>query len=242
MKKFGLIGKSLTHSFSKKYFEDKFKKLNLFNHTYDLIELQNLNAVKKHIFENDYIGLNVTIPYKEEIMSHLDFISEEAKIIGAVNTIKVENGMLKGYNSDYYGFQNSLLNFIPHNKIKALIFGTGGASKAVAKALDDLNILYLKVSRIKKDKSITYSEVNSELISKHKLLINTTPLGTYPEIDQCIEIDYEGVSENHFCYDLIYNPKETKFLNNCFYKGAKIKNGIEMLELQAEKAWETWIR
>ena len=240
MSKFGLIGRSLKHSFSKNYFEKKFVELKLKNHTYDLIEKENLINIKSFLIENNYSGLNITIPYKKEIISQLDSFSDEAKLIGAVNTIKIEGSNLKGYNTDYYGFRDSLLNFIPHNKIKALVFGTGGASKAITKVLGDLNINFKIVSRNSIKNGFTYKDITSEVISNYKLLINTTPLGTFPNVNECINISFEFLSSTHYCYDLIYNPEETLLLKNAKERGAKTLNGLDMLKIQAEKSWEIW--
>ena len=239
MKKFGLIGKSLKHSFSKQYFEEKFRELNLNDFSYDLIEKENLEGINIFLIENNYSGVNVTIPYKEKIIPFLDEISDEAKQIGAINTIKNENEKLIGYNTDYFGFQESLLKFIPHNKIKALVFGTGGASKAIIQVLEDLFIHHKIVSR-QNGYDFNYQTLPSKVLADYKLLINTTPLGTFPNVEDCINIDFNQISDSHFLFDLIYNPEKTLFLQKGKTRGAKVKNGLEMLQLQAEKSWQIW--
>ena len=184
--------------------------------------------------------MNVTIPYKEKIISFLDEISPEAQKIGAVNTIKIEKERIIGYNSDYYGFKNSLSKFIPDANLKALILGDGGASKAVQQVLLDLNIEYKIVSRRKTDHSILYENINQLHYQDHQLIINTTPLGMYPDVECFPPIDYEYLTPEHYCFDLVYNPENTLFMQKCDVHRAKTKNGLEMLYLQAEKSWEIW--
>jgi len=186
--------------------------------------------------------MNVTIPYKEEVIPFLDKIDRKAKKIGAVNTIKItKSGKLKGYNTDFYGFRNSLKPLLKKEHKKALILGTGGASKAIAFALKKLGIQYTFVSRTKKsEKMLTYSELTENTIKEYLLIVNTTPLGTHPNTSDKPDIPYNFISDKHILYDLIYNPSETLFLKLGKEKGATIKNGLEMLELQAEKAWEIW--
>ena len=240
MPKLGLIGEKLSHSFSKKYFNEKFEHLNLPEFTYQLFELNNITKIKGLIEENeDLIGINVTIPYKSEVLPFLDQIDDQAAKIGAVNTIKITNKKLIGYNTDYFGFKASLKNFIANTDLKALIFGTGGASKAVAQVLKDLNIDFQFVST-SNQKYLNYFQLTEKVIADHKLLINTTPIGMAPNNDQSLIPKMDAIGENHYCYDLIYNPSETKFLKYCRENGAKTKNGLEMLHLQAEKAWEIW--
>tara|TARA_B100000242_G_scaffold293745_1_gene272879 strand:+ start:1795 stop:2517 length:723 start_codon:yes stop_codon:yes gene_type:complete len=232
---YGLIGKDINYSFSRNYFNSKFKKLQILENEYKNFDLKNISDFKKINLSNIY-GLNVTIPYKEKIIPLLDEVSDEASKIGAVNTIKIINGKLKGYNTDHIGFSKSLKNKKYNH---ALIFGYGGASKAIKFSLTKSNIEFKVVSRQKRDDSINYDNLEKEII-KSDLIINTTPLGTYPDIENKISIPYNLISNKHTCYDLIYNPVKTSFLNECEKKGAIIKNGLEMLELQAEASWDIW--
>jgi shikimate dehydrogenase len=240
--KFGLIGKDIDYSFSRDYFNTKFKREDL-QHTYENFDFKTINEFSELIKNKKNIqGLNVTIPYKEEIIPFLDKVNKKAKIIGAVNTIRVtKKGKLIGYNTDYYGFINSLKPYLHAHHKKALILGTGGASKAIAYSLQKLNIAYSYVSRKHaSDVQFTYETLDKHNISEHQIIINCTPLGTHPNLNECPDIPYEGISNNHLLFDLIYNPEETKFLSIGKEKGAQISNGLKMLELQAEKAWEIW--
>ncbi|TCK66725.1 shikimate dehydrogenase [Winogradskyella wandonensis] len=240
--KFGLIGKDIDYSFSRGYFAKKFHAENL-PHTYVNFDLQNISQFPSVITNSDNLkGLNVTIPYKEAVIPHLDKLNKRAKKIGAVNTIKIsKKGKLIGYNTDYHGFKNSLQPHLKKHHKKALIFGTGGASKAIAYVLSKLGIDYYFVSRSKKEGvTYTYSDLTDTIIQKHLVLINCSPVGTFPNINECPDIPYGGITHNHILYDLIYNPEETKFLNIGAYKNAKTINGLKMLELQAEKSWAIW--
>jgi len=243
MKLFGLIGHPLTHSFSKQYFENKFEKESIVDCSYNLYDIKNI-SLYKNVFENqNLIGLNVTIPYKESIIDLLDELDEVAKNIGAVNTIKFDPKTKKtiGYNTDYFGFKNSLKPFLENTHERALILGTGGASKAIAYVLKELNINYLFVSRNPKNENeIAYNDVNQYVIKHHQIIINTTPLGTYPNINDFPNIPYELLTANHLLYDLVYNPEETMFLKKGKEKGTITINGLQMLKLQAEKSWEIW--
>jgi len=245
-KLFGLLGRNISYSFSSGYFKEKFEDLQLKNHQYVNFDIQSIDEfqhlISKH--KNELSGMNVTIPYKQEVINCLDEIDNQALEIGAVNTIKfIAEGKLKGFNTDVYGFQKSLEPLLEEQHTKALILGTGGASKAVAFALNKLNIAFLFVSRHpKKPNEISYQEITETIIKEHTLLINCTPLGTFPETKLCPNIPYQFLSEKHFLYDLIYNPSVTTFLNNGKEKGTKIKNGLEMLQLQAEKSWQIWNR
>lgn len=241
--KFGLVGKNISYSFSKGYFLKKFEDLNIKDLSYQNFDIPAIEEFPFLIYqrEEEFRGFNVTIPYKQSIMRYLTEVDADAKKIGAVNTIKVNNeNELIGYNTDIYGFENSLKPLLKSHHKKALILGTGGASKAIAFVLDKLNIEYQFVSRTKTDKAISYADLSKELIENHQLIINCTPLGTHPNIENSPEIPYQFLTEKHFLYDLIYNPSETTFLKNGKEKGAIIKNGLEMLELQAEKSWEIW--
>ena len=238
MRKFGLIGESLAHSFSKEYFTKKFQRLNI-DASYQLYEMQNISEIRDLCRRENLAGVNITIPFKEKVMDYLDEISQEVKTIGAVNVVKVSGENLKGYNSDYEGFKGSLLRFIGDNRPQALVLGSGGASKAVIKVLDDLSIDWITVSR-RQNKGITYDQLNSDLISENKLIINCTPLGMGIHMDESPQIPYHALSSGHFCFDLIYNPERTLFLTKSESYGAKIQNGLEMLHIQAEKSWEIW--
>ncbi|MFY8181095.1 MAG: shikimate dehydrogenase family protein [Flavobacterium sp.] len=241
-KKFGLVGKNITYSFSKKYFTEKFSKELFDDCTYENFDIPTIEEFPNVLKENpDLKGLNVTIPYKEAIIPFLDTMSDKAFRIGAVNVIRfTKKGNLKGYNSDWYGFKKSLEPLLqPHHK-KALILGTGGASKAVAFALDKLGIFYTFVSREATENAIDYNRVNVTTFDNFQIIINCTPLGTSPNTKEFPPIPYEFFTEKHIAFDLIYNPEETQFLKKAKKKGATIKNGYEMLVFQAEKAWTIW--
>lgn len=239
---FGLVGKNIPYSFSKKYFTEKFNKLNLSNHEFHNFDIDNINQfpaiLKKH---PQLKGLSVTIPYKQQIIEFLDEISEEAKDIGAVNCIKIINNKLIGFNTDIYGFENSFKPLLKSNHKKAIILGTGGASKAIKYVLNKLSIPFVLVSRnpILNDE-ITYQSLTDDLIKEYQIIINCTPIGTFPSINECPKIPYENLNETNYLFDLIYNPSETLFLKKGKENGAAVKNGLEMLEIQAEKAWEIW--
>lgn len=241
MKLYGLIGFPLSHSFSKKYFTDKFENEDIKNSAYELFEIDKIEKLTTVLKDNkeDLIGLNVTIPYKQEVIPYLDEIDAAAAEIGAVNVIKIVDGKLKGYNSDYFGFKTSLEAFLGEVRPKALILGTGGASKAVAKALKDLGIDYQYVSRKASETSIDYNQVK-ETFKDYKLIINSTPLGMYPKVDHCPGLPYELMDDSYFLYDLVYNPEETLFMKKGRDQGAKAIHGMDMLVGQAEKAYEIW--
>ena len=241
--KFGLIGKNISYSFSKGYFLKKFDDLKLPNLSYRNFDIPAIEEFPFLIYhkEEEFRGFNVTIPYKQSIMRYLQDIDVDAQEIGAVNTIKVtDENELVGFNTDIYGFENSLKPLLKSHHKNALILGTGGASKAIAFVLDKLNIGYQFVSRTKSDKAISYADLSKELIENYQLIINCTPLGTHPSVENCPEIPYQYLTDKHFLYDLIYNPSETTFLKNGNERGTITKNGLEMLELQAEKSWEIW--
>ena len=241
MKQYGLIGYPLSHSFSKGYFAEKFAKENIVDCKYDVFPLEKIeDFVELCNDKKNLIGLNVTIPYKEKIIPFLDELDETAANIGAVNTIKFSNGKKIGYNSDAYGFEMSLKPLLKSHHTQALILGTGGASKAVEYVLKKLGIAFQYVSRTKNDKAISYEELNESIIQHSKLIINTTPIGMYPNIDTAPDIPYNVLTEKHLLYDLVYNPEETLFLKKGKEKGAQTKNGLEMLYLQAERSWEIW--
>jgi shikimate dehydrogenase len=259
MKHFGLIGFPLSHSFSKKYFTNKFLTENITDCTYELYPLENINDLQKLLHDKpDLCGLNITIPHKVNIIPQLDWIEHDAKIAGAVNCIHIrsespvlaafsgEIGVdghdfrLEGYNTDIYGFDKSispLLKIVPDN---ALVLGDGGAAKAVKHVLQKKGIRYKTVTRKPDGANILFSDLTPQIISDHKIIINTTPLGTYPNVDDCPPIPYEAITDGHLLFDLIYNPEQTLFLKKGAERGATTKNGYEMLVLQAEKAWEIW--
>jgi len=236
---YGLIGKNISYSFSREYFSNKFKteKISSKYLNFDLIDIHQIYKLTK---EFNLSGLNVTIPYKESIIQFLDETDSKAKQIGAVNTIKFFNNKMIGYNTDYIGFKKSLQNIsninIPKN---ALILGTGGASKAVKFALSELGIGFKTVSRVKNNADYTYQEIDKYIIDK-KLIINCSPVGTFPNIKDSPKIPYQYLTSENFLYDLVYNPDKTLFLKKGDEIGCFTKNGVEMLKIQAEKAWEIW--
>lgn len=251
---FGLIGERLDYSFSRAYFSEKFEKLKLNDHSYKNFEMNKdflLSRFRESVTydkktrttngKNEIIrGLNVTIPYKQEVLKIVDNLSEEAQIIGAINTITIEDNIWTGHNTDCYGFAKSLEPFLPIKK-NALILGTGGASKAVAYTLEALQIPYLFVSRNPVDEfSIDYNSINKEVLDMVSLIINTTPLGVSPDVHLKPDLPYELINESHIMYDLVYNPSLTLFMKLGQQQGAKVTNGYQMLVQQAEKAWELW--
>jgi shikimate dehydrogenase len=240
--KFGLVGRNISYSFSRGYFANKFKSENL-PHSYVNFDLKSIEELDDIIKNTPNLkGLNVTIPYKEEVIPMLDDLNKRAKKIGAVNTIRITRYQkLIGYNTDYYGFKNSLKPHLEEYHKRALILGTGGASKAIAYALKKLKIDYDYVSRSEKEGvKFLYSDLTDEIISSYSIIINCTPIGTFPNVNECPDIPYEAITDKHILYDLIYNPEQTKFLSCGDMKGAITINGIEMLRLQAEKAWKIW--
>ena len=241
LKKYGLIGYPLSHSFSKGYFTEKFKKEGIKNAAYETYPLEKISDFTTLLQNNpELVGLNVTIPYKEAIIPYLDELSEEAKKIGAVNTIKIINGKKIGYNSDVVGFEKSLIQHLKPTHNKALVLGTGGAAKAVWFVLKKLNIPYLKVSRTASENIIAYDTISIDLVKKYPLIINTTPLGMSPKLESKPDIPYQALTKNHFLYDLVYNPQTTLFLEMGQKMGATIQNGLPMLHGQAERSWELW--
>jgi shikimate dehydrogenase len=241
-RRFGLLGRNISYSFSKGYFTEKFKDEVFEGNSYENFDISEINYFTELVKNNpDLKGLNVTIPYKEQVIPFLDKLSKKAALIGAVNTIKfTKNGKLKGYNTDYYGFKKSLKPLLKEHHKKALILGTGGASKGVAFALDELDILYTFVSREAKENIIDYDLINATTFDNFQIIINCTPVGTSPNIEASPNLPYEFFTEKHVAYDLIYNPEETTFLKKAKANGATIKNGYDMLIFQAEKAWKIW--
>lgn len=237
---YGLIGYPLEHSFSPGYFNDKFRRENI-DAIYRAFPIHFTNEYKQLLLAHPHLsGLNVTIPYKQEIIALLDDIDKDAAIVKAVNCIRFVEGKSIGYNTDIIGFAKSLSPLLQPYMNKALVLGSGGSSKAVQFVLNQLCIEYLIVSREKKQGCITYKDLNTGLINEHLLIINTTPLGMYPNIEACPELPYEAITDKHLLYDLIYNPALTKFLQMGQQYGATIKNGQDMLELQAEASWAIW--
>ncbi len=245
MEKFGLVGYPLGHSFSKKFFTEKFQKLGLTNHKYDLFEMEYLKDFPAMWHNQELHGVNVTVPHKENVMGFLDLLDSSAQKVGAVNVVKREmGGKLKGYNTDYLSFKETVEKWLPTTQLSALVLGSGGSSKAVQAALDELRIDYLVVSRKRSEDGITYLDLkkDAQLIANNLLIVNTTPLGTFPEVDGKADIPYEQLTDKHFLYDLVYNPAETAFMAAGKALGAHVKNGLQMLQLQAEKSWEIWMR
>lgn len=247
MKTFGLIGHRLGYSFSRNFFTEKFAAENLQEHEYVNFELDSIDEFPG-IFERglDICGLNCTIPYKQQIMPFLNEIDPEAAQVGAVNTVKIlsVNGKryLKGFNTDIYGFENSLRPMLEEKHRKALILGTGGASKAIRHILNKLQIEFVSASIEEAlfEKEIRYSQIDAALLKEHLIIIQATPLGTFPNVEACADIPYQYLTADHVCFDLVYNPEETLFLKKAKLQGAKTKNGLEMLHLQAIRAWEIW--
>lgn len=243
---YGLIGYPLGHSFSAKYFNNKFAQEGIDN-SYCLFPLKSIEELIDLLNNKPSLqGLNVTIPYKEKVISYLQNISPEAKAIGAVNVINITSSntgrapILSGYNTDWKGFSLSLIPLLSEKIKSALVLGTGGASKAVIFALKKLGIQAKSVSRNKSENCLTYSELTQEVIKRHLLIVNTTPLGMSPDIASFPDIPYQYLTEQHICYDLVYNPQVTEFMKKSEANGAKVKNGLEMLHLQAELSWEIW--
>ncbi|OJJ20936.1 shikimate dehydrogenase [marine bacterium AO1-C] len=246
MRQFGLIGYPLSHSFSKKYFTEKFERENIAQASYELYPLSSIDAFPALLEDQPHlVGINVTIPYKQAVIPFLDGLDDSAQKVGAVNVIKIEQGKKIGFNSDYYGFKQSLLNsqFPISENIQALVLGSGGASKAIMAALKDLSIGYKVVSRNPKgENQVAYQSITTEFIADYRLIVNTTPLGMYPHAEACPDLPYEAMNESYLLFDLVYNPAETLFMKKGADQGAQTINGLEMLHLQAEKAWEIWNR
>jgi len=238
MRHYGLIGYPLTHSFSQRYFTDKFKKLGIHDVHYSLFPLQSLEHLCDLVAVQSVNGFNVTIPYKQAVLPYLDALSPEAQEIGAVNCVKVDGSRWTGYNTDAYGFQTSLGRLLDGKNIgRALVLGSGGSSKAVQYVLQKMDIPFAVVSRTG---TMTYEKLTPSQTQESGLIVNTTPVGMFPAVDECPDIPYEAVTQTHVVFDLVYNPEETLFLKRCRLLGATVKNGLEMLGLQADKSWEIW--
>ncbi len=245
-KTYGLIGKTLNHSYSSKHFADKFKTENINNCKYLHFELEDLKEFPNILNEHpDLVGLNVTIPYKKSIIKYLDEIDRSSRFIGAVNTIKVSQKKnkiyLSGYNTDAFGFEETFLSHLKKHHERALVLGTGGASRAVVYVLRKNGIAYKEVTRNPyKSNQIHYSDITKELIQRYNIIINTTPVGMYPKIEELVDIPYPFLDQNNLLYDLVYNPEETMFLKEGKARGAITVNGMEMFKLQAERSWKIW--
>jgi shikimate dehydrogenase len=236
-KKLGLIGRNISYSFSKQFFENKFQKLMLKDFTYSIFDLNEIHEVETLLSTPDLLGFNVTIPYKEKIIDYLDELSDEAKKIGAVNCVLIQDGKKTGYNTDAFGFEKTLLlHKKPHQK-SAIILGNGGAAKAVQYVLDKHEIPSITISR---STEINFDNLDQATVENYQIIIQCTPVGTFPNVEECLKFPFEGLSKNHLVIDLIYNPNYTQFIINASEKGAKTVNGYYMLEQQAEKAWEIW--
>ncbi len=244
MKKYGLIGFPLTHSFSEKYFTEKFKNEGLKDVEYQLLSLADINEFPKILKDEAFRGINVTIPHKIAVMSFLNELDADAKGVGAVNCIKIQgtgnNKKLIGYNTDSFGFENSISPLLENHHQQALILGNGGAAKAVQYVFKNLGIRYKLVSRTAQENMFTYQDLTEEVLNAYHIVVNTSPVGTFPKTHEFPNIPYQFITNKHILYDLVYNPAETAFLAKGKAQGAKTKNGYEMLELQAIKSWEIW--
>lgn len=240
MRKFGLIGKSLSHSFSKTFFENYFS-LNKIEASFDNYDFQNSENLKAFLSRKEVLGCSVTIPYKEQIIPFLDDLAEEAKEVGAVNCIKLENNRWVGYNTDVFGFKQSIKPFLTNKHEKALVIGTGGAAKAVAYVLKEIGIEVLYISRTpKKRNEFGFEDINEYMLKACKLIVNTTPVGMFPNDHETIPFPFSFLTSEHLVVDLIYNPEETLFLKEAKANGAMILNGASMLKEQALKSWDIW--
>ena len=239
---YGLIGKTLAHSFSASFFKDYFEKNNI-TATYSNFELNDVEEISS-IFEQNLSGLNVTFPYKESVIPYLDRLDESAAQIGAVNVISFENGEKVGYNTDAYGFAQSIKPFLTFEHERALIFGTGGASKAVAHVFKQIGLDVFYISRNGHEATgvFTYEDINSHMLQACKVLVNCTPIGTFPNISDCIELPFEHLTPAYLVIDLVYNPAETELMKRAKKQGAAIMNGLSMLQHQALKSYEIWTR
>ena len=236
-REFGLLGKDISYSFSKKYFEEKFRKLFLKNHSYSFFDIPEIESINSVIENPNLAGINITIPYKQTIIPFLDELSDEARQIGAVNCVNFKNGKKIGYNTDAFGFEKTLLIHKKNHYKRSLIIGNGGAAKAVKYILSKYNIEYQTVSRKSK---INFENLTENLVSESLLIIQTTPVGTFPNTEDSVPFPFDAISDKHYVIDLIYNPSETAFLKKCAEKHAITINGLYMLEQQAEKSWQIW--
>ena len=243
MRKFGLIGYPLGHSFSKKYFSEKFVREGIQGCQFELYPIESISEFPQLLDrESSLEGLSVTIPYKEQVIPYLDALDPACAQIGAVNCIRIRDGIKTGFNTDYLGFKHSLQSWLGTEIPNALVLGTGGASKAVQQALRDLEVPYRIVSRTQQEGQLTYADLKEqpEWLASHSLIINTSPLGTYPQVEDMPDIPLEQLYATHRVYDLVYNPPITRLMQECISRGGTAKNGQDMLELQAEAAWSIW--
>ncbi|MEY4661087.1 MAG: hypothetical protein RLZZ42_1039 [Bacteroidota bacterium] len=238
---FGLIGYPLSHSFSKRYFSDKFQREGLQEFTYELFPISEISALPELFREHPTLeGINVTIPYKEQVIPYLDELSPVVKEIGACNCIRIRNGKLTGFNTDVIGFEQTLSRkLMPHHR-NALVLGTGGAAKAVHYVLRQKSIPFVQIGRTKRGEVLDYAAITPELLLSHTLIINTTPLGMYPNVHEAPDLPYECLTPMHYLYDLVYNPERTIFLQKGEELGAAIENGADMLVIQADASWDIW--
>ncbi|WP_203292742.1 shikimate dehydrogenase family protein [Luteirhabdus pelagi] len=241
MAKYGLVGRDIAYSFSKTFFTVKFEQENK-PHSYHNFDIECIEKLTDVLSKNpDLKGFNVTIPFKESIISKLDRVDKEAQEIGAVNTVKIlRDGRLAGYNTDHYGFAKALADFLPLANKKALILGTGGASKAILYVLKAMDIEATLVSRKKQEAFLSYQELTKSIMEAHSLIVNCTPLGTHPKVDEAPPIPYHYINKSHLLFDLVYNPKYTEFMKRGSVQGARTTNGLKMLEYQAKRAWKIW--
>ncbi len=241
MPRYGLIGYPLSHSFSERYFSEKFKREGLTDHHYQNFPIEDVSDLRSFFADKNLSGFNITIPHKEAVIQFLDRQSDVVKEIGACNCVDIRDDIWTGYNTDVEGFRQSLLPLLKLHHKKALLLGSGGASKAIRWVLNKLGIEYIIVSTsIKKEGFIGYDELNKEIINDHLLIINSTPVGTYPNGDACPNIPYEYLTPKHYLFDVVYNPEKSLFLKKGEEKGAAIKNGYQMLEIQADESWKIW--
>lgn len=240
MKLYGLIGYPLSHSFSKKYFDEKFLKDGISDASFQNFSIENISLLHDVLANKNLYGLAITIPYKKAVIDFLYNSTDEVKQMGACNCIKIKDGKLLGYNTDVIGFEKSFVKQLKPHHSKALILGTGGAAAAVEFVLQKLKMEYEFVSRRKAGTQFVYQELNENIFNKYSVIINASPIGTYPDVDEAPAIPYQFITPQHYLFDLVYNPAETKFLQLAKQKNATIQNGYEMLELQAEENWKIW--
>ena len=242
MRRYGLIGYPLSHSFSQQYFTEKFQREGKTDCSYSNFSIPSIDALTEVLEDRELCGLNVTIPYKQEVLSFLDVRSDVVAAIGACNCIRIEGGVRTGYNTDVVGFERSLIRRLDGHHRRALVLGTGGASKAVEWVLAKLGIGYRMVSRRPRDENagLRYDQVDAAMLGEYTLIVNTTPLGMYPRTEECPPLPYEALTPRHYLFDLIYNPARTLFLRRGEERGAVVENGHEMLVLQAEESWRIW--
>ena len=242
MRKFGLIGYPLTHSFSQRYFTEKFEREGMTDCTYSNFSLSQIGELTGVLADPELRGLNVTIPYKRVVLDYLHYKSDVVAAIGACNCIRIDEGRLTGHNTDVIGFEQSLLRHLAPHHSRALVLGTGGAAKAVEWVLQRLGIAYVSVTRRPRPgtSDIGYEQVDAEVLAESTLIINTTPLGMHPNTEECPPLQYEALTPRHYLFDLIYNPARTLFLRKGEARGAVVENGHEMLILQAEESWRIW--